>query len=77
MAGALTGTSTIPKEWIEILDEGTVNNPHTVSHLSNEATAQYIYRALKNKLTRMSKDPVESVSKKDYLDLMRKSGVVF
>jgi len=25
----------------------------------------------------MSKDPVESVNKKDYLDLMRKSGVEF
>ena len=77
IAGALTGTSTIPVEWFEKLDEGMVNNPYTVSHLTNEATAQYLYRALTNKLTRMSKDPVESVKKKDYLDLMRKSGMEF
>lgn len=77
LAGALTGTSTIPVDWIESLDEGMVNNPYTVSHLSNEATAKYLYRALEKKLTRMSKDPVESVSKKNYLDLMRKSGIEF
>ena len=77
IAGALTGTSTIPKEWIENLDAGLVNNPWSVSHLTDEATAQYLYRALKNKLTRMSKDPIESVNKKDYLSLMRKIGVEF
>ena len=77
IAGALTGTSTIPVDWIKNLDEGLINNPWSVSHLTDEATAQYLYRALTNKLTRMSKDPVESVKKKDYLDLMRKSGMEF
>lgn len=77
LAGALTGTSTIPVDWMKSLDEGMVNNPYTVSHLSNEATSLYLFRALENKLTRMSNDPVESVNKIDYLDLMRKSGMDF
>jgi ADP-ribosylglycohydrolase len=46
LCGALTGTSTIPKDWIETLDAGIINNPFTNSHFTNKATADGYYRAL-------------------------------
>lgn len=77
LAGALTGTTTIPSIWMENLNNGMLENPYTVSHLSNEATAQALYGALKNKLKKMENDPIDSKNKKIYLDLMRKAGIDF
>lgn len=54
LAGALTGTTTIPADWITILDKGTEENPYTNSHMTNRATAQGLYRALQSKSGRMS-----------------------
>jgi ADP-ribosylglycohydrolase len=89
MAGALTGTSTVPEKWIEYLEKGTRDNPYTNSHMPNKATAQALYRALQNKLKRIGEEvlvaekiygkklPVEIADEKAYLDRMRKSEVKF
>lgn len=89
MAGALTGTTTIPEEWIEYLEKGMSDNPYTNSHMPDKATAQALYRALQNKLKRMAEElkvaekqygkklPAELAYTKNYLDLMQKSGVNF
>lgn len=75
LAGAFTGTSTIPQSWIKTLNSGMLENPYTVSHLSNESTAQAIYRALVTKLNKIEKNPAKSQKESNYLDLMRKAGV--
>jgi len=87
MAGALTGTATIPKEWIDKLETGTKNTPYTNSHMTNKATAQGLYRAFQNKLRRMTNEleiavkqygaelPAEVAKKKMYLNLMHEIGV--
>ncbi len=89
LAGALTGTSTIPSAWIKTLENGTRENPYTNSHLTNRATAQGLYRALQAKLTRLAngldeqKAPdngalqVDPEKARAYLKLMRKAGVEF
>ncbi|HUX97339.1 MAG TPA: ADP-ribosylglycohydrolase family protein [Bacteroidales bacterium] len=89
LAGALTGISTVPQEWIDYLEKGTLDNPYTNSHIPNRATAQAIYRALQNKLQRMDTEvktaekryrkklPPEIAYEKRYIDLMRKSDVLF
>lgn len=56
LCGALSGTSTIPNDWIERLDSGTINNPYTNAHFTNKATADGFYRALQNKVQRMEKE---------------------
>jgi len=56
LCGALSGTSTIPKDWIETLDAGIVNNPYSNSHFTNKATADGFYRALEQKAYRMEKE---------------------
>lgn len=88
LSGALTGTATIPEEWIDQLESGTINNPYTNSHMTNKATAQALYRALQNKLRRMTKEmeavdkqygtqlPVEITGRKKYLTLMHEAGVI-
>jgi len=89
MAGALTGTTTIPKSWIENLDQGLKDNPYSNSHMTDKATAQALYRALQNKLKRMSEElqvaekqykrrlPLEFVYLRNYLSVMKKNGVIF
>lgn len=88
MAGALTGTTTIPKEWVDQLEIGMKNTPYTNSHMTNKATAQGLYRAFQSKIKRMSEElkaaekqygkelPVEVAKKKKYLDLMHEIGVL-
>jgi ADP-ribosylglycohydrolase len=87
LAGALTGTATIPKEWIDQLETGMKNNPYTNSHMTNKATAQGLYRAFQNKLRRMTNElivakkqygielPVDVIKKETYLNLMHEIGV--
>lgn len=77
LAGALTGTTTIPKEWIEYLDKGMVNTPYHNSHMPDESTAQALYRAFQSKLSKMAEDSSEFKNKKEYLELMKKIGVDF
>ncbi|NOR74647.1 MAG: hypothetical protein GQ525_05765 [Draconibacterium sp.] len=81
LCGALSGTSTIPKEWIKTLDAGIINNPYTNSHFTNKATADGFYRALQNKVRRMEKDAVnmnkdEKKETMAYVKLMKKAGVI-
>jgi ADP-ribosylglycohydrolase len=89
LAGALTGTSTIPEEWIKYLEKGTRDNPYTNSHMPNKATAQALYRALQNKLKNMEEElkitekqyekqlPEGAAKVKNYLELMRKCDISF
>jgi len=60
LAGAFSGTKTIPPAWIETVEQGTKNNPYTNSHLTIKETAEGMYRALQNKVKTM----------KDYVTLM-------
>ena len=63
LAASLTGTTTIPKEWAEKLEIGLKNTPYTNSHMTNEATAQGLYRAFQHKLKRIA-DEVSIAEKK-------------
>ncbi|MBN1186961.1 MAG: ADP-ribosylglycohydrolase family protein [Bacteroidales bacterium] len=83
LCGALTGTSTIPEDWIETLDAGIANNPYTNAHFTNKATADGLYRALQNKVYRIEKESGamknnlnEAEKLKAYVELMRESGVI-
>ncbi len=84
LAGALTGMSTTPQEWIDQIEEGNINTPYTNSHMTVKATADAIYRALQNKLRRMKKE-VESAGdnlneemqhQKKYVEMMEGLGVI-
>lgn len=88
LCGALSGTSTIPEDWIGTLDAGIVNNPYSNSHFTNKATADGFYRALQQKVHRMeneykdlrknpgsmSKAEVDKLGK--YVKLMKKWDVI-
>jgi ADP-ribosylglycohydrolase len=88
LAGALTGTTTIPKNWIDQLETGTKDNPYTNSHMTNKATAQGLYRAFQGKLKRITEElkvaekqfgkrlPDDIAKKKKYLELMHEAGVI-
>ncbi len=83
LCGALSGTSTIPKDWIEILDEGIANNPYSNSHFTNKATADGLYIALQNKVYKMEKEAgsmkknsEETKKIKAYVKVMREAGVI-
>jgi len=87
LCGALSGTSTIPKDWIETLDAGIVNNPYSNSHFTNKATADGFYRALQNKVRRMEADykkiinnpetaSIDLEKQRNYIELMKKSKVI-
>ncbi len=83
LCGALSGTSTIPKDWIETLDAGIINNPYTNSHFTNKATAGGLYRALQNKARRLANE-VKSMNKRSaeakkitaYVKRMKKADVI-
>ncbi len=60
LAGAFSGSGTIPAEWIEAVERGTRNNPYTNSHMTIKETAEGMYGALQNKVRKM----------KDYVALM-------
>ena len=88
LCGALSGTSKIPADWIEMLDSGIANNPYTNAHFTNKATADGLYRALQNKIYRMEaeskslKNNNQGVSKeelaqrKNYVKLMKQHKVI-
>ncbi|KXB07887.1 hypothetical protein AKJ55_01750 [candidate division MSBL1 archaeon SCGC-AAA382M17] len=88
LAGALTGTSTIPKDWMKTLQSGIENNPYTNSHMSNKAIADGIYRALQNKVRRMREEVKkkqaresgqltgQDAKKNAYVKLMQKYNVI-
>ena len=84
LAGALTGTTTTPKEWIDQIEEGNINTPYTNNHMTVKATADVIYRALQNKLRRMKKE-VEAAGdnlsdemkhQKAYVEMMERLDVI-
>lgn len=52
-SGTLSGTATIPTQWIEQVDNAEKVAKHTVSHLSCKETADGLYAALLNELTKV------------------------
>jgi len=53
LSGALTGSATIPPEWIELVDTATVNMPYTCSRMTLRETADGMYGALKTKIKKI------------------------
>jgi len=53
LAGAFSGTSTIPTEWIETVDHATTQNPYTNAQRTIKEDAEGLYSALQNKIKRM------------------------
>ena len=60
LVGAFSGAATIPPTWIKTVEQGTSNNPYTNSHMTIKQTAEGMYSALRNKVSRM----------KDYVTLV-------
>ena len=52
-SGALSGTATIPPEWIATVDKAEKEAEHTVSHLSCQETAEGLYAALQNEMSKV------------------------
>jgi len=53
LAGALSGASAIPAEWIRTVDDAARRNNYTASQLPTKAYAEGIYRALQNKVQKL------------------------
>lgn len=53
LAGAFSGTSTIPPEWIETVDQATTQNPYTNAQRTIKQAAEGLYGALQNKIKKM------------------------
>jgi hypothetical protein len=51
-SGALSGTATIPAEWIAKVDQAEKEAEHTVSHLSCGETADGLYAAALNEMVK-------------------------
>ena len=50
LAGAFSGASTIPPEWIETVDHATTQNPYTNAQRTIKEAAEGLYGALQSKL---------------------------
>jgi len=64
LAGAFSGTATIPPGWIQTVDSATKGNPYTNSQLSIGETAKGMYGALQHKIARMQ----------EYVELVKAQG---
>jgi ADP-ribosylglycohydrolase len=83
LCGALTGSATIPAEWVDILDRGIAENPYTNAHFTNKATADGLYRALQAKVRRMEMemktgrlDAPTKKNTKTYVKRLREAGLL-
>ena len=53
LAGALTGSTTIPPEWVELVDAATAKMPFTCSKMSLRETADGMYGAVRKKISKV------------------------
>ena len=53
LSGALTGSSTIPADWVELIDDATANMPYTCSKMTLAETTDGMYDALQSKIFKM------------------------
>jgi ADP-ribosylglycohydrolase len=53
LAGALSGASTIPADWIETVDKATKQDPHTISQLTIKEVAEGMHGAFQSRLKKM------------------------
>jgi ADP-ribosylglycohydrolase len=52
ISGALTGTSSIPKKWIDQVDAATKKNPYTNTQRTMRENSDGLYNAFKNRLNK-------------------------
>ena len=55
LAGAFSGISNLPTEWIEQVDKATSQNEYTVSKLSMEETSKMVHEAILNRKEKLDK----------------------
>ena len=55
LAGAFSGISNLPMEWIEQVDKATSQNEYTVSKLSMEETSKMVHEAILNRKEKLDK----------------------
>jgi ADP-ribosylglycohydrolase len=53
LAGALRGVKGIPAEWIKVIDDEVVNDPHTVSRRTIRQAAEGLTKAAMNEIAKM------------------------
>ncbi len=53
LAGALQGIEAVPSEWVDTVDEVTINHPYSNSTLTIKETADGMYAALQNEVSKM------------------------
>ena len=53
ISGALSGTGSLPDEWIKQLDKATAANPHTTNRKTAFEQADSLYEAYEHRLTKM------------------------
>lgn len=65
LAGAFSGISDLPTEWIEQVDDATFQNDYTVSKLSMREMSQMIYEAILSQKERTSRilDEIDRLTK--------------
>lgn len=62
IAGAFSGSSTVPQEWVKMVDDATVDNEYTVSRRTIKETADGMYEAIKKKIAK-SKEVISTLEK--------------
>ena len=55
LAGALSGISNLPKEWIEQVDKATLQNEYTVSKLTMKEMSKMVYEAILKRKEKLGK----------------------
>ena len=55
LAGAFSGISNLPTEWIEQVDKATSQNEYTVSKLSMKETSEMVHEAILNRKEKLDK----------------------
>jgi ADP-ribosylglycohydrolase len=55
LAGALRGIDAVPKDWVDTVEKQVVNDPYTVSRRTARQSAEGLYRAAMNEMSRMKR----------------------
>lgn len=69
VVGAFTGVQALPREWIETVDNATLNDPYTMTQRTTKETAEGLYQALQNELAKVKEriHELESIIKEPVL----------
>lgn len=55
LAGALRGIDAVPKDWVDTVEKQVVTDPYTVSRRTARQSAEGLYRAAMNEMSRMKR----------------------